>query len=184
MYIKAALIPKHVKQLAKSTLFKLIHDKKLKAIILDRQYYIYWPDLRIYLEEQLLVDIEKLISCNLKNIDSLPKVISSTDLCRHLGIDARKWKNLLEEKVDRRGSQVVKRSGKGARKLFEKNQLHNALLDLQKDKQEEYDHILKVIARWQQEYLNNNKFCIFPMPQIASDEVEFPGILIKHLVEE
>jgi len=182
MYIKASLVPKYVNQLAKSTLFKLIHDKKVRAIILDRQYYIYWPDLRVYLEDTLLVDIENMLRCSLDNLSTQQECLSITDMCRELGIDARKWKGLLKQKISANLSKKECRYVEKG-KVYPIFVLKQALLDLQQEKQKEYDEILAVIARWQQEHLSNNRFFVFPMPTLQNRRLEYPGILIKHLVE-
>lgn len=78
---------------AKSTLFKLIH-KKMKTIILNGQYYVYWPDLREYIQSEIIPSMKSIIDADDLDIPSFNKD-DKNDFLKNINVDARKLKRDL-----------------------------------------------------------------------------------------
>lgn len=177
MYIKASIIPDKV-GIAKSTLFKLIHDQRVRVMMLDKQFYIYWPDLHNYLQKNIIPETEKFLEARFSEaIQQAKEEIDPTQFFHDYGLDARKW-----------NPELLAALRKGEESKFQRNYPREtffiALLQLQKAKKEEFERLTQNLNELQTLFLRNHVYIVFKMryPQHPKGE-KYLGITIKQIID-
>lgn len=94
MYIR---VPYIVEKFAipKSTLFKAIHENRIRAIRVYRQYFVYWPDVRHHIIHQVIPNL--LWWSTIKMPSPLPTgCVDAHTIITTLNLSRRQWKTHLK----------------------------------------------------------------------------------------
>jgi hypothetical protein len=89
MFLRVPTILKEF-DIPKSTLFKAIHENRIRSIRINRQYFVYWIDVRDYLIHNILPNL--LWWATIRIPSPLPKgVVTLSDACQTMNISKRQW---------------------------------------------------------------------------------------------
>ena len=143
MYIKASLILKYY-PIAKSTLFKLIHEQRVRSMVMNIRDYVFWTDFKQYLEDKILGDLETILTTEIReDHPSDIRCVTLSHTMRVYHINQRKWKRKFVQFF--KDHQVIPDS-QGCSPV---NEIHKAFAMFREDTLQKIDSIRNTIALWQ-----------------------------------